>query len=231
MKKYSINNDNKIDIYDERWYKFDNDFYPSVTFILNTVSPEGLNYWFKQVGMNADLILKEAQIIGSEFHRLAEKYIISDSVNFNDIEIANKLAIWLRIKNFHNFYKKHLSGHNIIAVEEKVFNENYKYAGTIDLITEFEGVTYIWDWKTGKMVYKDNKAQISAYAKSFPDKEIEARIVVFPVNPNKQGYTITKLDKSKIDYFFQYFLWVKIEFDNTHKKPMFKSLPTKFKKG
>ena len=59
---------------------------------------------------------------------------------------------------------------------------------------------------------------------------MSANVVIFPEFPTtKQGYSLTTLDADKIDYYFEYFLWLKKGFDRNYKEPRFKSLPFEIK--
>ncbi len=65
------------------------------------------------------------------------------------------------------------AGHGFrpLAVEAFLINESLGYGGTLDLIAELDGETWLLDWKTGKSVaspagevYRDHRLQLAAYA-------------------------------------------------------------------
>ena len=58
-----------------------------------------------------------------------------------------------------------------LEVEAFLINETLGYGGTLDLIAELDGETWLLDWKTGKSVawpdgrvYADHRLQLAAYA-------------------------------------------------------------------
>lgn len=235
MKSYyeikEIDGKKAIHLFNESWYHINEKLYPSVTFILNVHTPKQLGYWFKQVGMNADLIVKRAKEIGSEFHRIVELFLKGNYVDYNMVNPEYLLEVWTRFNNFYEFYNKHLRDCEILDVEKQVFHEEIGYAGTLDLITRHDDGLRIWDWKTGSAIHEGNKCQISAYAYALDEPPKECNVVIFPESPKtKQGYTITTLDNNQIDSFFELFIWYKKEFDRTTKEPLFKTLPTKFER-
>ena len=62
-------------------------------------------------------------------------------------------------------------GFRPLEVEAFLINETLGYGGTLDLIAELDGETWLLDWKTGKSVawpdgrvYADHRLQLAAYA-------------------------------------------------------------------
>ena len=53
----------------------------------------------------------------------------------------------------------------ILVSEGTVFNREYNYAGTLDLICKIDGLTWLVDLKTGKGVYPEYAMQVAAYAR------------------------------------------------------------------
>lgn len=58
-----------------------------------------------------------------------------------------------------------------LEVEAYLISETHGYGGTLDLIAEIDGETYLIDWKSGKSVawpsgevYEDHRLQLAAYA-------------------------------------------------------------------
>lgn len=52
----------------------------------------------------------------------------------------------------------------ILEHEVTVFNQSYNYAGTLDLLVEIDGQTWVVDLKTGKGIYPEMALQVCAYA-------------------------------------------------------------------
>src|SRR5579864_332776 len=51
----------------------------------------------------------------------------------------------------------------VIFIEQVVYSETYRFAGTLDLFAEVNGVPTVIDWKTGKKVYAEAHLQNAAY--------------------------------------------------------------------
>lgn len=59
----------------------------------------------------------------------------------------------------------------ILESERTVFNEEYKYAGTLDMLAKLNGETVVLDFKTNKTatIYDEAHLQVSAYQHSLPE--------------------------------------------------------------
>lgn len=53
----------------------------------------------------------------------------------------------------------------ILVSEGTIFNRKYNYAGTLDLILKFDGLTWLVDVKSGKGVYPEYAMQVAAYSR------------------------------------------------------------------
>ena len=72
-----VDNDSKqVNFLDNRFYKRNNEYYPSVTSILSYF-PKGKFFenWLKDVGHNADFIARKSAEEGTQTHSLIEKYL------------------------------------------------------------------------------------------------------------------------------------------------------------
>ena len=65
----------QITLPDSRYYRRHGEFYPSVTYVLNSY-PKGRHFedWLKKVGYSADWIVKKSGEEGTAVHLLIEKY-------------------------------------------------------------------------------------------------------------------------------------------------------------
>ena len=53
-----------------------------------------------------------------------------------------------------------------LSSEEKLYNRDHKYAGTVDAIAEINGDYCVIDWKTSRAIYPEYYLQVAAYAKA-----------------------------------------------------------------
>ena len=79
-----ISEDSKqITLPDSRYYLRNGEYYPSITYILQYY-PKGKHFedWLKQVGNNADYIVRKAAEEGTQVHNLCESYLNNEELNF-----------------------------------------------------------------------------------------------------------------------------------------------------
>lgn len=165
------NEENKqITFLDERYY-FDEEngtYHPSATTILD-VYPKGYGYiqWLKDLGSNADQVVKRAQDQGSTIHLAIENFLNGNEIKWTEGERENyTLDEWLMILRFYDFYKTYKPV--ILAVEPSLVSPELDFGGTLDLVCTLSGfpedIFYI-DWKSGGAIYKSNHIQAAAYVK------------------------------------------------------------------
>jgi len=165
------NEDNKqITFLDERFY-FDNrtgTYHPSATTILD-VYPKGFGFhqWLKDLGSNADQVVKRAQEQGTKIHDAIETFLNGKMLKWHDKEKENyTLDEWMMILRFYDFYKTFKP--KVIAVEPSLVSPKLGFGGTLDLVCALprfpDDIWYI-DWKSGGAIYKTNKIQGAAYQK------------------------------------------------------------------
>ena len=142
-----------LDREDGHWYqtKFDQ-IYPSISTILSeTASDEkknGLKTW-KENEPAHQYITTQAQDIGTQSHKIIEDYLS----NHLDIEEFDLLPI----AHFNNLkpYLENIS--DIVSIEQRMYSDKLKVAGTSDLIARYNGELSIIDYKTKR------KPQIDEY--------------------------------------------------------------------
>ena len=76
---------NQVNFLDNRFYKYGDTYYPSVTNILQYF-PKGKFFenWLKDVGHNAEFIAKKSADDGTLTHSLIEKYLTGEELNWLD---------------------------------------------------------------------------------------------------------------------------------------------------
>lgn len=130
-----INNDSG------RLYKTpDGNLYPSITSILSGSKNEGLIAWRNAVGEDeANAISKRAANRGTKIHALAEDYLSNREVVYPNFLLKDQ---------FIRFKKQLNRLNNIRALEYRLYCDQYRIAGTVDCIAEYDGVLSIIDFKT-----------------------------------------------------------------------------------
>lgn len=191
MKKFINSETNKIDFYDERLYALPEEkgFVWSVNHILKARAKGiALEKWLKDVGTNADTIIKEAGDNGTAVHHLTELHDAGLKINniakdelerpipkYNEFVWSN----FLRYVYFKEYFGYEL---NILTIEYSFADQELDYGGTIDRIVEFRGRRLAWDFKTGGE-YPEAEYQLAAYAtawnKKFPDKAVDGTCIFY----------------------------------------------------
>ena len=159
-----------LDRDDGHWYKtkFDN-VYPSVNTILSaTASDEkknSLTSW-KENEPAHEYITAQAQDIGTQSHQIIEDYL-SNSLNIEEFDL-------LPIAHFHNLkpYLENIS--EVICIEQRMYSDKLKVAGTSDLIAKYNGELSIIDYKTKRKPQVDEYMyeyylQTTCYAQMFEE--------------------------------------------------------------
>ena len=142
-----------LDREDGHWYqtKFDQ-IYPSISTILSeTASDEkknGLKTW-KENEPAHQYITAQAQDIGTQSHKIIEDYL-SNNLSIEEFDL-------LPIAHFNNLkpYLENIS--DVVSIEQRMYSDKLKVAGTSDLIARYNGELSIIDYKTKR------KPQIDDY--------------------------------------------------------------------
>ncbi len=142
-----------LDQEDGHWYqtKFGKT-YPSISTILSATASEdkkkSLISW-KENEPAHKYITKQAQDTGTQSHKIIEDYL-SNNLEFSEFDL-------LPIAHFNNLkpFLENIS--NVICVEQRMYSDKLRVAGTSDLIAEYNGELSIIDYKTKR------KPQIDEY--------------------------------------------------------------------
>jgi hypothetical protein len=235
----------QINFLDRRVYQKDeNTFYPSVTSILQYMPKNKFfESWLKDVGHNADIIMRRAGKEGTQVHQAAEELIKGNEVNWID-EYGNakySLLVWEMILKFYDFWTTHTP--KLISTEEFVWSDEHKYAGTADLLVEMDDEIWLLDIKTSNSIHKSYDLQLAAYAKAIEElKGIKVQrtgilwLKALTRSESKKkgtyqgkGWQIKVVDE--IDKNFDLFklIYELYLLDNPDAQPVYKSYPTSLK--
>jgi hypothetical protein len=185
-------NSKRVSVLDNRFYTRFDEYYPSVTNILQFM-PKGKFFetWLKDVGHNADIIARKAANEGTQVHDAIERYVAGEKITWlNDEGYSNySLDVWKLILKFHEFWSIHKP--TLLASEIHLFSDTYKYAGTCDLVVEIEGVRWLLDIKTSKSIHTAMDLQLAAYAQAwnetFEEKIEKTGIIWLKSSKQKEG--------------------------------------------
>ena len=235
----------QINFLDRRVYKrSEGVYYPSVTTILQYMPKNKFfDTWLKDVGHNADYIMKKAGKEGTQVHEAAEKLVKGEEVSWMD-DYGNarySQLVWemiLKFAEFWNTYKPEL-----ISTEDFVWSDTYKYAGTADLVVKMDGEVWLLDLKTSNSIHKSYDLQLASYAKALEECKgikIERTGIIWlkahtrSASKKKgvyqgKGWQVKVIDK--IDENFELFnlIYRLYSLENPTVEPIYNSYPTTIK--
>lgn len=241
LVEYSKDN-KQVNILDQRFYRRNGKYYPSVSSILNYFPKnQFFHSWLKDVGYNSDIIAQKAAWEGTQVHNAAEKLMLGEELFWLDDEgkAIYSLDVWRMILKFSEFWKK--ANPKLIATEYHLFSDQHEYAGTTDIICRINGVLWLLDIKTSNSLHTAYNLQLASYAKAWNETHNE------PVTNTgiiwlKSSVRSDKKDKlqgkgwelkvvDNIDTNFDMFLKVYdiFKLENPDAKPITETLPTSVK--
>ncbi|MBU27225.1 MAG: exonuclease [Thaumarchaeota archaeon] len=157
-----------LDRDDGHWYqtKFD-DVYPSISTILSATATDdkknGLKHW-KANEPAHEYITKQSQHVGTQSHKIIEDYL-SSNLSLEEFDL-------LPIAHFNNLkpYLENIS--DVTCIEQRMYSDKLKVAGTSDLIAYYNGELSIIDYKTKRKPQIDDYMyeyylQTTCYAQMF----------------------------------------------------------------
>ncbi len=159
-----------LDREDGHWYKtkFDK-IYPSISTILSATSSDdkqnSLKAWRENEPAH-EYITAQAQDIGTQSHKIIENYL-SNVLSLEEFDL-------LPIAHFNNLkpYLENIS--DVISIEQRMYSDKLKVAGTSDLIAKYNGEISIIDYKTKRKPQMDEYMyeyylQTTCYAQMFQE--------------------------------------------------------------
>jgi hypothetical protein len=232
--------DNKqINVLDQRFYKRNDKYYPSVSTILNYFPKNQFFYsWLKDVGHNSDIIVAKAAAEGTQVHNAIEQFITGEEVSWID-EYGNvkySLDVWKMILKFAEFWTAYKP--ELIATEYHLFSDEYEFAGTGDLVVKLNNKIHFLDIKTSNSLHTTYSLQLAAYAKAWNethDVKIETTGILWLKAATRgsakdkiqgAGWQLKYIDD--IDKNFEMFLKIYdiYKLENPDPKPATELLPT-----
>ena len=235
----------QINFLDRRVYKRgEGVFYPSVTTILQYMPKNKFfDNWLKDVGHNADLILRKAGKEGTQVHEAAEKLVLGEEISWMDDYGNAKYSqvVWEMILKFADFWKTHKP--KLISSEQFIWSDEYKYAGTADIVCEMDGEVWLLDLKTSNALHRAYDLQLAAYAKGMEEvrgQKIDRTGIIWlkasSRGPSKQkgvyqgkGWKIKVVDEIEKNFDLFTTIYKLYKLDNPTTEPIYQSYPTTIK--
>lgn len=215
---------------DERWYvkEVENKttglpgfmYVPSVTWIAEHY-PKGIGFykWLADKGWDeAEAIKSAAGDKGSRVHQAIADLIdgieLKLDVKYPDPKTGEERELSLEeyeaIASFVDWYR--LNKPEIMFKEFVLFNDEYGYAGTADLVCKIKDKIHLIDLKTSQYIWPSHKLQVSAYKKAIGYKIDKLSILQLGYKKNKAKYKFTEVEDC-----FDLFLAAKKIWENEQK--------------
>jgi hypothetical protein len=239
--EYSSDN-KQINVLDQRFYRRNEEYYPSVSSILNYFPKnQFFHSWLKDVGHNSEIIAQKAAWEGTQVHNAIEHFLNGNELSWID-EDGNALyglEIWKMILKFADFWNTHKP--ELIATEYHLFSDEHKFAGTADIICKMEGRIYLLDIKTSNSIHSSYNLQLAAYAQAWNEthneKVVDTGIIWLkaatrgPAKDKIQGSGWQLKQVGDIEYNFSMFtkIYDIYKMENPNFKPATQTLPTTIK--
>ena len=235
----------QINFLDRRVYKRgEGVYYPSVTTILQYMPKNKFfDNWLKDVGHNADLILRKAGKEGTQVHEAAEKLVLGEEISWMDDYGNAKYSqiVWEMILKFADFWKTHKP--KLISSEQFIWSDEHKYAGTADIVCEMDGEIWLLDLKTSNALHRAYDLQLAAYAKGMEEvrgQKIDRTGIIWlkasSRGPSKQkgvyqgkGWKIKVIDEIEKNFDLFTTIYKLYKLDNPTTEPIYQSYPTTIK--
>jgi hypothetical protein len=166
--------DKQVNVLDQRFYRRNEEYYPSVTSILNYFPKnQFFHSWLKDVGHNSEIIANKAAGEGTQVHHAVDAFLNGEEITWID-EFGNakyNLDVWRMILKFADFWNTHKP--ELIATEYHLFSDEHKYAGTADLVVRMFDNIWLLDLKTSNSLHTSYDLQLAAYAQAWNETHDE----------------------------------------------------------
>lgn len=245
-KRLSFNPELKqINFLDRRVYqRAEGVFYPSVTTILQYMpKAKFFETWIKDVGHNADIIMRKAGDEGTQTHNAIEDLLLGNEVTWMD-DFGNARyneTVWGMIVKFKQFWD--MAKPELISTEEFTFSDIHKYAGTADLVVKINGEVWLIDIKTSNSLHKSYDLQLAAYAQSLFEQKgikIERTGILWLKSTRRseskkadeffaKGWELKPVDEMEKNFELFKMIYRLYELENPTTEPIYYSYPTTIK--
>ena len=235
----------QINFLDRRVYKRgEGVYYPSVTTILQYMPKNKFfETWMKDVGHNADLIMRKAGKEGTQVHEAAEALVKGEEVTWMDEYGRAKYSqvVWEMILKFYEFWSTYKP--ELISTEDFVWSDEHKYAGTADLVVKLDGKIWLLDLKTSNSLHKSYDLQLASYAVALKESkgiEIERTGIIWLKSYTRsaskkkgvyqgKGWQIKNIDNIEENFELFKLIYRLYTLENPNTEPIYNSYPTTLK--
>lgn len=197
---------------------------PSVTTILKKATPveDFLLEWANNLGIRRikyKEYMKDITETGQCVHEIVEKYT-SERMSYIDTEMIEDIFrdnpyYYDNIDTVHRCFSQFMEWFNtletfeIVANEESLISEEYKFGGTIDMICKIDGKFTILDLKTSNALDSKMVMQLAAYVllyeENYPHIAIDQVAILRMDKKDTECREYMVIPREDMDEFIEYF--------------------------
>ena len=180
------------------------DFVPSVTWICEAGYVKGIGFykWLADRGWDeAEALKNAAGDRGSKVHQAIAAMLSGRRIGIDD-SFENPTTLqpepltlveWECLMTFVAWFEE--TKPEVIGFEFTVWNEKYRYAGTVDLLCKIGRRHWLIDFKTSASIWPSMRLQVSAYRHT-PTIPRRCSLGILQLNYrlNKRGFKLTEVD-------------------------------------
>lgn len=150
-----------------RYYEAEGNKYPSITTMLGYFNRKEIYEWRNRVGHEeANKISAKAATRGTKFHKVVEKYLLNESLEF---KTPLEQQLFINTREYIDLID------DIHLIEKSMFSHHLRLAGTVDCIARYNEKLSVIDFKTAtksksKEYIENYFMQAAAYAIMFEEQ-------------------------------------------------------------
>jgi hypothetical protein len=147
-------------------YVINGEWYPRVTSIVTIKAKPALYKFYGDAASFSDALStsRNSASEGTRIHEAVEAILAG-----KPIEVEKEIQP--AIDAFSAFCQKYEVKVNPAALEKRIWEENHRYAGTVDAIARLDGKPGVLDIKTSSGIWRDYNLQTAAYMAALQTKE------------------------------------------------------------